>query len=113
MLTGKHRPGDPTGGTRFAVDAVRDIYRARYWHDDVFGAVDGVRALAAEAGVPSATLALAWVLAHPAVTAPIVGASKPEQLTDCLAALDFSLSDGLKRRLDDLTRPYRLGDAPF
>jgi aryl-alcohol dehydrogenase-like predicted oxidoreductase len=52
------------------------------------------------------------VLAHPAVTAPIIGASRPEQLDDVLAAADKGLSADLKARLDELTREYRYGDDP-
>lgn len=44
--------------------------------------------LAAEAGMSLVPLAVAWVLAHPAITAPIIGASRPEQLDDVLAAVD-------------------------
>ena len=57
-----------------------------------------------------AQLAVAWVLENPVVTAPIVGASRPEQLDDVLAALDKGLDAGLKVRLDELTREYRWGD---
>jgi aryl-alcohol dehydrogenase-like predicted oxidoreductase len=55
-------------------------------------------------------MAVAWVLENPVVTAPIIGASRPEQLDDALAALDKGLDAGLKARLDELTREYRWGD---
>jgi aryl-alcohol dehydrogenase-like predicted oxidoreductase len=58
------------------------------------------------------TLAVAWVLANQAITAPIIGASSPDQLGPSLAAAEFTLDDGLKRRLDECTHEYRLGDAP-
>jgi aryl-alcohol dehydrogenase-like predicted oxidoreductase len=61
--------------------------------------------------VPLVTLAVAWVLANPAVTSPIIGASRPEQLAASVAAVDFVLTLELKQRLDDLTREYRMGDA--
>jgi aryl-alcohol dehydrogenase-like predicted oxidoreductase len=57
------------------------------------------------------TLSVAWILANPAITAPIVGASRPEQLDASLAASDFVLSGELKAELDEVTREYRLGDA--
>jgi aryl-alcohol dehydrogenase-like predicted oxidoreductase len=57
-----------------------------------------------------AQMAVAWVLDNPVVTAPIVGASRPEQLDDALAAADKGLDAALKARLDDLTREYRWGD---
>jgi 1-deoxyxylulose-5-phosphate synthase len=44
------------------------------------------------------------------VTAPIVGASRPEQLDDVLAAVEKDLDPGLVARLDELTREYRRGD---
>jgi len=57
------------------------------------------------------TLSVAWVLANPAVTSPIIGASRPDQLEASLAAADFTLSTELKDELDEITSPYRLGDA--
>jgi aryl-alcohol dehydrogenase-like predicted oxidoreductase len=57
------------------------------------------------------TLSVAWVLANQAITAPIIGASRPEQLDASLAAAQFTLDD-LKDQLDDLTHEYRMGDAP-
>jgi len=58
------------------------------------------------------TLAVAWVLSNRAVTAPIVGARRPEQFDAILAAAEFVLDDDLKRRLDELTHEFRMGDAP-
>ena len=68
--------------------------------------------LADEAGLALPTLAVAWVLAHPAITAPIVGASRPEQLDATLAAVDTQLDADLLDRLNEVTAPYRRGDAP-
>jgi aryl-alcohol dehydrogenase-like predicted oxidoreductase len=48
---------------------------------------------AGERGVPAAQVALAWLLHKPAVTAPIVGATKPEHLLDALAAEQLTLDD--------------------
>jgi len=59
-----------------------------------------------------AQMAVAWVLAHPAITSPIVGASRPEQLDDVLAAADKDMPAELKTRLDALTLEYRYGDDP-
>ena len=68
--------------------------------------------LADEAGVSLVTLSVAWVLANRAITAPIIGASRPEQLDASLAAATYQLDPDLKQRLDDLTHDYRMGDAP-
>ncbi len=113
LLSGKHRrDSGPTPGTRFTLGNAAGRYQDRYWHEREFATVDGLRPLAAEAGLSLAQLALAWVLAHPAVTAPIIGASRPEQLDDLLPAVDKALDAGLKARLDELTREYRWGDDP-
>jgi aryl-alcohol dehydrogenase-like predicted oxidoreductase len=57
-------------------------------------------------------MAVAWVLANPAITAPIIGASRPDQLDASLAAADLTLDADLKQQLDELTHQYRMGDAP-
>jgi aryl-alcohol dehydrogenase-like predicted oxidoreductase len=67
--------------------------------------------MANEAGMSPTTLAVAWVLANPMITAPIIGASRREQLQATLAAADLKLAPQLKQRLDDLTAEYRRGDA--
>jgi len=87
------------------------MYQDRYWHARQFEAVAALQGLAAEAGMSLATLAVGWVLAHPAVTSPIIGASKPEQLADSLAAAAKPLPDDLKARLDALTAGWRAVDA--
>jgi aryl-alcohol dehydrogenase (NADP+) len=56
-------------------------------------------------------LAVGWVLTNPPITAPIIGASRPEQLADSLKAAETPLPHDLKQRLDELTASYRMGDA--
>lgn len=111
FLSGKHRPADEAGGTRFAAGDQGARYRERYWHEQMFATADAVRDLAADAGVSMATLALQWVLANPVVTSPIVGASQPAQLADAVAAAATPLDPVLKARLDELTHQYRSGDS--
>ena len=65
--------------------------------------VDAVARIAADRGVSRAQVALAWVLAQPAVTAPIVGATKAEHLDDAIAAADLELTDD---ELEALEAPY-------
>ena len=111
FLSGKHRRDTgPTAGTRFTLGTAAKRYQERYWREREFETVEAVRALAAQAGMSMVQLALAWVLAHPAITSPIVGASRPGQLDDAVAAVGKTLDPGLKRRLDELTADYRLGD---
>jgi aryl-alcohol dehydrogenase (NADP+) len=109
LLSGKHRrEAGPTAGTRFTLGNAAERYQDRYWHDRELETVEALRPLAAEAGLAPAQLAIAWVLAEPTVTAPIVGASRPEQLDRNQRVLDAAL----KARLDEMTRPYRWGDDP-
>jgi aryl-alcohol dehydrogenase-like predicted oxidoreductase len=112
LLTGKHRKGSaPTEGTRFTLGTAAQRYQERYWSDRHFDTVDALQTLAGEAGVPLATLSVAWVLANPAITAPLIGASRPDQLDATLAAATYRIDPALKDRLDALTREYRYGDA--
>jgi 1-deoxyxylulose-5-phosphate synthase len=113
LLSGKHsRTAPPPEGTRFTLGNAAQNYQDRYWHDREFDTVDALRKLAGQAGVSLVTLSIAWVLANQAITAPIIGASRPEQLDASLAAVEFALDDDLKAQLDDVTREYRMGDAP-
>lgn len=113
MLSGKHdRSKPPEEGTRFTLGNAAKTYQDRYWHDNVFDTVDALAKLAEQAGMPLPTLAVAWVLRNPVITSPIVGASRPEQLDATLGAVDVQLDADLVERLDELTAPYRRGDAP-
>ena len=113
LLSGKHSRSAPPGeGTRFTLGTAGGMYQNRYWHDPEFDTVDELRKLADEAGVNLVTLSVAWVMANKAVTAPIIGASRPEQLAASLAAAELVLDDDLLGRLDDRTHQYRMGDAP-
>ena len=106
FLSGKHHRGAPTEGSRFTLGTAAERYQERYWHDRQFDTVDAMRPIAAEAGVSLATLAIQWVLANPTVSSPIVGASRPEQLTDAIAAASTPISVEAKKQLDDLTVDY-------
>jgi aryl-alcohol dehydrogenase (NADP+) len=110
LLTGKHRPGAPTEGTRFTLGRSQEMYRSRYWQDAMFATVDELRAVAEDCGVPLTTLAVQWVIANPAITAPIVGASRPDQLAASVAAVGAPLEPDVKQRLDEITAIYRQGD---
>jgi aryl-alcohol dehydrogenase (NADP+) len=112
LLSGKYgRDKPPPEGTRFTIANAGQMYQERYWHDREFDTVDAFLKIAKEAGIKPATLAIAWVMRQPAVTAPIIGASRPEQLDDTLAAADVHLDDGLLTALGELTREFRTGDA--
>ncbi|HEX5661847.1 MAG TPA: aldo/keto reductase [Polyangiales bacterium] len=110
LLTGKHDLAKgPAEGTRFTLGTAADRYQDRYWHDREFQTVRALQQLVE--GRPLTTVALAWVLANPVISSAIIGASKPEQLKDTLAAVDYKLEPALKQKLDELTAEYRRGAA--
>ena len=112
LLTGKHnRDAAPEDGGRFTLGRAGSMYQDRYWHDREFDTIDALRPLADKAGMSLTTMAVGWVLANPVISAPIIGASRPEQLADNLAAAETAFDPDLKTELDELTAPYRLGDA--
>ncbi len=110
FLSGKHQPGPPTEGGRFTLGWAAGRYQERYWNDRMFATIDELRPIADEAGVSMATMAVQWVLANPAITSPIIGASRPEQLKDSVAAVGLPLDAEVKVRLDELTHEFRFGD---
>ena len=109
LLTGKHeKDGSPQQGTRFTLGRAGSMYQARYWHDREFDTVEQLRAVARESDMNLATLSVRWVLSNSAITAPIIGASRPDQLADSLAAEENGpLPSELKARLDQLTDQWR------
>jgi aryl-alcohol dehydrogenase-like predicted oxidoreductase len=94
------------GGARNTVRADTDEFASRLYDEADFDVVDALRALAAERGLPPAQVALAWLLGKPAVTAPIVGATKLGHLEDAVAAVDATLSDDEIARLEAPYGPH-------
>jgi 1-deoxyxylulose-5-phosphate synthase len=84
-----------------------DYGKSLYYQDDDFRVVDRVSEIAKAHGVPNMQIALAWVLAKPGVTSPIIGASKPHHLDDALT-LSVKLSDEDIRRLEEPYQPHRI-----
>lgn len=113
LLSGKYKAGaKPEENTRFTLGTAGGMYQDRYWNERSFNTVLQLQKLADEAGTPLATLSVAWVLANPRITAPLLGASRPEQLDATMAAAEYKLDPALKQKLDELTAEYRKGDAP-
>jgi aryl-alcohol dehydrogenase (NADP+) len=83
-----------------------DIALKFYYNDADFAVVEALGKVAAARGVSNATVAYAWLLAQPGVSCPIVGASRPEQLDDALAAIDFALSAEEDAALKEAYRPH-------
>jgi len=100
LLTGRDtRGGEPTTARARSDEFARDLYE-----ESDFDVVDALAGLAGERGVPLAQLALAWILAKPGVTAPIIGATRIGHIDDAVAAVSVSLSDDEVSRLEV---PYR------
>ena len=103
MLAGNRSRDGEKRTVRAETDAFADIL---YTHPTDFDVVDRVGEVAAERGVPMAQVALAWLIQRKGVTAPIVGSTKLQHLTDALAAEQLDLSDDEVRRLEELYVPH-------
>ncbi|GAA3434657.1 aldo/keto reductase [Kutzneria kofuensis] len=95
-------PGEET--TRSGTDAFSKVLYDKTADSDK-GIIDAVAAVATERGVSRAQVALAWLLHQPAVTAPIVGTTKPHHLTDAVAAADLKLGADELQRLEEHYTP--------
>ena len=93
-------------GERRTTRANSDAFADTLYSEADFDVVDRVAEVAAERGVPSAQVALAWLMHRPGVTAPIVGATKPGHLQDALAAEELELSEDEMRRLEEPYVPH-------
>ncbi|MHB8188975.1 MAG: aldo/keto reductase [Ferrimicrobium sp.] len=113
LLTGKHRGAvEPTPGSRFTLGTAAQRYQERYWNKDIFETVEALRPLASQLNTTLATLSVAWVLQHPAITSAIIGASRVEQLEATLAAADLTIPTDVAAEIDLLTMRYRWWDIP-
>ena len=102
LLTGSRRRGEART-LRSQNDAYGD---SLYTSGNDFEVADRVEDVARERGVPRAQVALAWLLGHSAVTAPIVGATKLQHLDDAVAAVDVTLTGDERRRLEEPYVPH-------
>jgi aryl-alcohol dehydrogenase (NADP+) len=85
-----------------------DEFGKRLYFDDDRVVVERVGDVATKRGVPRAQVALAWVLAKPGVSAPIIGATKLEHLDDAVAAVDLDLTDEEISWLEDAYQPHEV-----
>ncbi|MCI2423122.1 aldo/keto reductase family protein [Saccharopolyspora sp. K220] len=105
VLTGKYLPGAaPPAGSR-ATDKRGAGFVARFLRDDVVERVQQLKPLAEEAGLSLAQLAVAWVLQNSNVSAAIIGASRPEQIAENIAASGVKLDAELLRRMAEILAP--------
>lgn len=111
VLTGKYRPGRPLPEGSRATDAGggADMIK-RYLNDDLLTRVQELKPVADGAGLSMAQLAIAWTLQNPNVSAAIVGASRPEQVTENARAAGVKLDAGVLKRIDDVLGPVVIRD---
>jgi aryl-alcohol dehydrogenase-like predicted oxidoreductase len=108
VLTGKYKPGqDWPAGSRATDDKGGADMISRWLEDDVLTAVQRLVPVAEEAGLSMAQLAVAWVLQNPGVSAAIIGASRPEQVTENVKASGVKLDETTMKAIDEA-----LGDLP-
>jgi 1-deoxyxylulose-5-phosphate synthase len=100
FVAGDRRQGDFGPTTRAKTDELSKRY---YYQRSDFAVVDRITEVARRRGVPNAQVALAWILAQPGITSPIIGASKPHHLDDAVAALELKLEEA---ELKALAEPY-------
>ncbi|MCK9905043.1 aldo/keto reductase [Parafrankia colletiae] len=102
VLTGKYLPGQPPPSGSRATAGSGAGFIARFLTDEVLGAVQDLRPIAADAGLTMAQLAVAWVLQNTNVASAIVGASRPEQVKDNVGASGVVLEPALLARIDEV-----------
>ncbi|MFI5693025.1 aldo/keto reductase family protein [Kribbella sp. NPDC051586] len=103
VLTGKYLPGQqPPEGSRATDEKGGATFIKRFLTDDVLTRVQELKPIAAEVDLSLSQLAVAWVLQNPNVSSAIVGASRPEQVTENVKASGVKLDDGLLKRIDEV-----------
>src|SRR5215207_1903897 len=102
VLTGKYEPGQrPPEGSRATDEHGGSMNISRWLRDDVLEGVARLKPIAADADLTMAQLAVAWVLQNSNVSAAIIGASRPEQVTDNVKASGASLGDDVMKAIDE------------
>ncbi len=102
VLTGKYLPGEaPPAGSRATDEKGGDQMISRWLKDDVLTRVQLLKPIAEEAGLSMAQLAVAWTLANPNVSSAIIGASRPEQVTDNVKAAGVTLDESALTAIDE------------
>jgi voltage-dependent potassium channel beta subunit len=106
VLTGKYLPGqDAPAGSRATDDKGGANMISRWMKDDVLERVQQLKPIADEAGLTMAQLAVAWVLQNDNVSTAIIGASRPEQVTDNAKASGVTLDAATLAAIDDVVGP--------
>jgi aryl-alcohol dehydrogenase-like predicted oxidoreductase len=101
VLSGKYQPGQaPPAGSRATDEKGGANMISGFMRDDVLTAVQGLVPIAGELGISPAQMAIAWVLANDNVAAALVGASRPEQVSENVKASGVELPDDILKRID-------------
>jgi aryl-alcohol dehydrogenase (NADP+) len=103
FVAGNRRPVDFGETMRARTD---ELAKKFYYQPSDFAVVDCLSEIARKRGVPNAQVALAWVLAQPGVTAPIIGTSRMQHLDDAMAALELKLDEAEMKSLEDAYQPH-------
>ncbi|MGA2378413.1 MAG: aldo/keto reductase [Spirochaetia bacterium] len=85
-----------------------EFAHSMYYQDDDFSVVERLKNVAAQVGTTLPQAALAWMLSKPGVTAPIIGASKPEHLEQAIDAVSIRLTPEQVKTLEEPYRPHRI-----
>jgi len=112
VLTGKYKPGQAPPPDSRAASPEMNVFLGLggdLLRDDVLEAVQRLAPVAREAGLTMAQLALAWVLREPNVSSAIIGASRPEQVSDNARAAGVRLTDDVLRAIDEIIGPVAHG----
>jgi aryl-alcohol dehydrogenase-like predicted oxidoreductase len=110
VLTGKYLPGQGAPAGSRATDPSGSGFISDLLADDILARVQELVPVAKEAGLTMAQLAVAWVLQNPNVSAAIVGATRPEQVTENVGASGVRLDEEIMRRIDDVLGPVIVRD---
>jgi len=103
VLTGKYLPGQaPPAGSRATDEKGGSEFIKRYLNDDILERVQQLKPVAEEAALSLAQFAVAWVLQNDNVSAAIIGASRPEQVTENVKAADVRLEPAAMKRIDEI-----------
>ncbi len=112
VLTGKYKPGEaPPAGSRATDDKGGDEIIKRYLDDEVLTNVAKLAPIADNLGIKMSQLAIAWVLANDNIAAALVGASRPEQITENARASEVTLDADVLKQIDDALGSSIIRDA--
>ena len=117
VLTGKYLPGVALPEGSRATSSEGGEFVKRFLTDEILSAVQNLRPIADECGLTMAQLSIAWVLQNKNVSSAIVGASRPEQVTEAAKASGFTLSADVMSAIDEalggvIVRDSRLTASP-